>query len=57
LRKSNLLQFHQNIRREKNVVVIWSNEKRKRDDKTLKEVEKELASLYNNKGFHYFLEK
>jgi hypothetical protein len=53
LRESNPLQFHENLRREKKFVVIWSKEKKKRDDINLKEVEEALASLYNSGGFSY----
>jgi hypothetical protein len=48
------IQFHHNLKREKQVSIKWSGEKRKKDERLLVEIEDQLECCYNREG-HGFL--
>jgi hypothetical protein len=54
LRESAPLQFLQNLKTTEKAAIIWSKEKRQKDERTLKEVEEALDLLYTSEGYGYF---
>jgi hypothetical protein len=52
--ESTPIQFHQNLKIEKQVAIKWSKDKRKNDEKLLVDIEAQLENCYLGEG-HGFL--
>ena len=45
------------MKKSKKVAIQWAKENKKKDDNTLKELEKDLEDLYSNEGFGFLTEE